>query len=312
MLTFFALPKPFEGHNGIIQMNAIQSWIKLFPDCEIILFGDENGTSQVAGKLGMDHVANIGCNEYGTPLISSLFETARDKAKHDLICYVNSDIILTSSFSAAVDQALKMPSLTVGRRWDMNITEPLDFADRNWESRLLTRLEEEGQQHSRYGIDYFLFPRETYQRIPPFAIGRTAWDNWLIYKVRTLGLPVVDASRLATIIHQNHDFSHIKTITASSSRYQKGIEGEINRKLLGDEHHLFGLMDATHVLTKTGLKPALTSGAYYVFYAILRLPEMHPKLIPLVPLIRLLRWTYHKLAKVKRTLTEKRGQTRRQ
>ena len=151
MLTFFALPKPFEGHNGIIQMNAIQSWIKLFPDCEIILFGDENGTSQVAGKLGMDHVANIGCNEYGTPLISSLFETARDKAKHDLICYVNSDIILTSSFSAAVDQALKMPSLTVGRRWDMNITEPLDFADRNWESRLLTRLEEEGQQHSRYG-----------------------------------------------------------------------------------------------------------------------------------------------------------------
>jgi hypothetical protein len=303
MLTFFALPKPFEGHNGIIQMNAIQSWIKLFPDCETILFGDENGTAQVAEMLGIGHVPNVTCNEYGTPLISSFFGTAQETANHDLICYINSDIILTRSFDKAIDKARGIPSLTVGRRWDMDITEPLDFADENWESRLLARLAEEGTRHGLYGIDYFLFPRKTYKGIPPFAIGRTAWDNWLIYRARTLRLPVVDASNLVTIIHQNHDFNHIKTGSANDNVSRKGAEGERNRKLLGSRHHLFGLMDSTHVLAETGLKPTATVSAKYLFYFMLRLPEVHPGLIPLVPMIKLLRGTYHYLARLKQTIT---------
>lgn len=29
MLTIFATPKPFQGHVGIIQRNAIGSWVRL-------------------------------------------------------------------------------------------------------------------------------------------------------------------------------------------------------------------------------------------------------------------------------------------
>ena len=43
MLTFFTTGKPFRGHSGIIQRNALRSWLLLDPDVEVILFGDDEG-----------------------------------------------------------------------------------------------------------------------------------------------------------------------------------------------------------------------------------------------------------------------------
>ena len=51
MFTIFTIPKPFQGHIGTIQRNAIQSWTLLHPRPEIILFGSEAGTAQVAAEL---------------------------------------------------------------------------------------------------------------------------------------------------------------------------------------------------------------------------------------------------------------------
>ncbi len=50
MLTIFSIPKPFEGHIGIIQRNAIQSWIAL-SGCEVILCADEYGTAEITYEL---------------------------------------------------------------------------------------------------------------------------------------------------------------------------------------------------------------------------------------------------------------------
>jgi hypothetical protein len=46
MLTIFAIPKPFRGHIGVIQRNAICSWLELRQACEIILLGDDEGTAE--------------------------------------------------------------------------------------------------------------------------------------------------------------------------------------------------------------------------------------------------------------------------
>ena len=43
MITIFSTPKPFSGHNEIIQRNALQSWKRLHQDIEILLFGDDEG-----------------------------------------------------------------------------------------------------------------------------------------------------------------------------------------------------------------------------------------------------------------------------
>src|SRR5436309_411668 len=57
MLTLFAAPKPFRGHIGIIQRNAITSWTKLQPRPEIILYGTQECTrreGQLESYTGID------------------------------------------------------------------------------------------------------------------------------------------------------------------------------------------------------------------------------------------------------------------
>src|SRR5260370_906360 len=51
MLTLYTIPKAFDEHIGIIQRNAIRSWTLLRPPCEVILFGDDAGTAEVAALL---------------------------------------------------------------------------------------------------------------------------------------------------------------------------------------------------------------------------------------------------------------------
>lgn len=296
MLTIFALPKAFQGHNGVIQTNAIHSWTRLRPSCEIILFGNEDGTAEIAANLGIRHIPEVACNEYGTPLVNSLFSAAQNLASHDCIGYVNADIILMSDFVKAIRQIEEKPSLIIGRRWDLDLEESLDFINPDWETKLRARLVAEGSLHGLGGIDYFLFRRGTFSDVPPFALGRTAWDNWLIYKARSLRLPVIDATEVVTIIHQNHDFAHITTVKANAGQVErKGIEGTRNRDLIGSNYHAFTLLDATYRLTPAGLKSTMTMSVRYLVHRILRLPEMHPNLIPLVQIIKVLRSLYYSL-----------------
>lgn len=52
MLTIFSCPKPFHGHIRVIQMNVIQSCVRLSPSGEIILFGEEEGIAEAASRFG--------------------------------------------------------------------------------------------------------------------------------------------------------------------------------------------------------------------------------------------------------------------
>src|SRR6266852_1658098 len=96
MLTFFTTAKPFEGHNGIIQRNALKSWKLLDRDVEVILFGDEKGAAEACQDLRLRHVPQVARHESGFKYIGRIFDDAQEKAQHDIVCYVNCDIILTS------------------------------------------------------------------------------------------------------------------------------------------------------------------------------------------------------------------------
>src|SRR5467141_3820646 len=104
MLTLFAIPKAFTGHIGIIQRNAIRSWTLLRPQCEIILFGDDEGTADVAEEFGIRHIPQVERNEFGTPLVNDMFEKAQNLGSHELCCFVNSDIILMNDFMEAAQR----------------------------------------------------------------------------------------------------------------------------------------------------------------------------------------------------------------
>ena len=78
LLTLFSAPKPFVNpHIATIQRNAIKSWT-LLPDVEVILLGEEAGLAEAARELRVRHLPNVTRNASGTPLISSMFQLARE------------------------------------------------------------------------------------------------------------------------------------------------------------------------------------------------------------------------------------------
>ncbi len=281
MLTLFSIPKPFEGHIGVIQRNAIESWIRLKPKCEIILFGNEKGAAEICNEFGIKHIPEVDCNEYGTPLVNSLFDKAQEIAKYQLLCYVNADIILTGDFLKAVQMVKKRESfLLIGQRTDVNIDKSLDFSKDNWEKKLRAYTAEYGKLHSPAGIDYFVFSKGLFHNIHPFAIGRTAWDNWLIYRARSVGALVIDITKMVTVIHQNHSY-----FPYSQRDIWQGQEAIHNQKLAGGRKYNFNLRDATHLLTSRGLRPALT--IKHLRKHLNSLAILHPKLSPLVILVKI-------------------------
>src|SRR5258708_34484077 len=102
MLTTFATAKPFRGHIGIIQRNALQSWKALHPGIEIILFGADEGAAEAAKEFGLRHEPHVERNEWGSKRLDYLFARGQAVARAQMLCYNSCDIILSQCFRRAL------------------------------------------------------------------------------------------------------------------------------------------------------------------------------------------------------------------
>lgn len=215
MITFFTVQKENKGHIKVIQDNALKSWQLLGQ--EVLVLED------------------CKCNQYGTPLVDSIFETAYLRASNDIVCYVNADIILMSDFVRKATDVIEQNDkfLMVGQRWDLDVTEPIDFSN-DWERVVRERVFLKGKLHGPTGIDFFLFVKGMLSDLPPFAIGRIAWDNWVLWRARNIGATVVDVTEYVMVVHQNHDYSHLK-VDVNTVTSWTGPETDENLRL-AEEH----------------------------------------------------------------------------
>ena len=119
--------------------------------------------------------------------------------------------------------------------------------------KLKEKVRNQGKIHPATGIDYFIFKRRLWDKIPPFAIGRTVWDQWLLWSAWKSGVKVIDATSVITAIHQNHPY-----ITKNGKNFNpwKTKEAKRNLKLAGGYRHCFTIRDATYILTPKGLRRA--------------------------------------------------------
>jgi hypothetical protein len=253
MLTLFSTPKPFKGHIATIQLNALRSWTLLHPDVEVIVFGDEEGTAAVCCALGLRHVEYVERSESGTKYVNYLFGKAQEIAKHDLLCYLNCDIVLMDDFLRAIERLMcwRKNFLMIGRRWDTNVGSLLEFLQQGWQDRLLDLARSRGVQRSASEIDYFVFQRGLYRNIPPLVNGRIYWDNWLVWKAGKLKVPVVDATPVVVAVHQNHDYGYHPGGLAG---VWDDTESERNRQLAGGFRHLHCINDASYVLESHAIR----------------------------------------------------------
>jgi len=249
-MTIFSSPRPFKGKFDLIQRNAIQSWLTALPDCEIILVGDEEGTEKVAGDFGLRHISEAKKNKEGVILRNSVFEEAQKVAQYDLLCYINADILLTGNFLKEI-KTINLPSFLLSvRRWDMDVKEEINFTDHGWQKSLLEKMKQEGILHGFSAGDFFIFSKNVRLNMPPFSIKHGGWDNCFIYRFKKLGIPIIDATEVITVIHQNHEKTSLG-ITRSIWREKEGKE-EI--RLAGGFYSMCTLREADLVLTAEGLK----------------------------------------------------------
>jgi hypothetical protein len=260
MLTIFSTARPLTGKPALQQRNAIRSWTSLRPAPDIVLFGDEDGVADICRELGLIHVPHVARTEFGMPLVNDMFLKAQGLSRFDSLCYVNSDIVLMSDFGRALIRikawSRQQPFLMVGKHREVGIDEPLDFSS-HWEDRVRELLSRDGQMGPALALDWFAFSRGLFVDMPQFAVGRAGWDNWMVYGARRCGARVIDTSVVVSAVHQRHDYSHHPD---GQRGVHTGPEAEYNVRLARSQIPgplwKFGVYDATHVLTESGVAPA--------------------------------------------------------
>jgi hypothetical protein len=161
------------------------------------------------------------------------------------MCFVNADIILMEDLRTTVGliESQLQDFLLIGQRWDLDIRNRITF-DENWRQELKLMLEAKGQLHPPAGSDYFIYKRNAFDHMPTFALGRAGWDNWMIYDGRSRRIPVVDCTRSATVIHQEHDYAHLP----DGEPHYRLPESDENVRLSGGQETIFTLSDANWII----------------------------------------------------------------
>jgi len=234
VLTVFTVPKPFEGQIGEIQRRALASWTALAPDVQVLVLGDEAGAGEAAREAGAEHLHALERTEHGTPRLDSAFAAADAAARHRLRCFVNADVVLYDDLPEAAASVSRHHEgfLVVGQTLDVDAPRDRDDA--------LAR----GHRRGAAALDWFVFPAGLYTDIPPFAVGRAGFDNWLVWRARQDAI-VVDATADVVAAHQHHDYAHVD---GGKDEAYYGEEAARNLELAGGKSHIYTLHDASHVL----------------------------------------------------------------
>ncbi len=234
MVTVFSVPKPFAGRIGDIQRAALESWTALGAAVQVVVLGDETGVATAARESGVEHVAELQRTERGTPRLDSAFRAADRVARHDLRCFVNADVMLYDDLLAALRAVAGNAArfLLIGQTLDVDRPLGRDAARRL------------GTPRGAAALDWFAFSAGLYGDVPPFAIGRACFDNWLVWRARQEGI-VVDASRDVVAAHLRHGYDHVE---GGKREAYCGEEAARNLELAGGKSRLYTIHDASHVL----------------------------------------------------------------
>ncbi len=285
-ITIFTTCKPFEGEAAVLQHKALETWSRLEPSCEVLILGDESGAHECCQSLGLRHHPDVKRNEWGTPLLDSLFRVAEEVSDGDLLCYVNADILLTSELPQVLGRVRDTFEhfLVIGRRWNVEAARIQEYSPTEGEAALSDLARSFGSLEPVYGGgDLFAFRRGFWGTLPPFLMGRGRWDSGLILEARRMGAPVIDVTAAITAVHPIHGYRQPGRPRDVSRRAD---ELDYNAKLLGGPESIFNALNATHIATRTGFRRNRPKHPLQLARLVATLPALYPLLRPMVPLIR--------------------------
>ena len=247
-MTIFTSLKAMNPPFDVLQRNALRSWTMLYPRPEIILLGNEG--AEIAEDLVVKHIPEIECSPSGAPLASSVFALVEKQALGMILCWMNADIVATQSL---MDTAVRIYAcldsfLAIGKRWNLEVTSPINFSRGTWWRELRRRVQAGGKLGPPDAIDYLIFTPGLWEKLPPLCIGRAAWDGAAVALALKAGKPVVDATDAIFVVHQDHDYSHI---AGGKNEVWNGDNAKRNKELVPDWAKT--IVHATHKMTLGGL-----------------------------------------------------------
>jgi len=247
-VILFSSPKPQRDDTEAVQISAFRSWRRVFPKARILLFGDGATWASFAREEGLELAGPLPLSSENGEVIQFPFEKVSKLAGNNLAMYLNSDILLDSSATAAVASLESLPGPWLASARRSCLTQwvgPALEKEEDWQ-KFYKRAREERVWGEACAMDMFLFRKLSFQTMPPFLIGHRGWDNWMIYHARCQNISVIDISSAMRVIHCDHDYSYAKGNSVPSRR--DGPLEEANLKMLGGEEKLFHLGHATHEL----------------------------------------------------------------
>lgn len=253
MITIMTSCKAFKGATGELQIRSIRNWKALHPDVEVFVFGQAEMADTIAVQEGFSYIPGISSTAQGIPFFNAIVEYANRHAKHDMLLYLNADILLPAKLLDVLPLLEGFDRFLVcGQRIDLQ--EPLDkdFPDAGWEGRL-PRLVAHRQAilHAVTGIDYFLFKRGMWHGLPPLIIGRGGYDGALLAYCLRQSIPVIDASWAIPVLHQFHDYGHVAGGVGEAHR---GEDARQNRLRHDIAHSVPVLTDADWIIVNGRLE----------------------------------------------------------
>lgn len=202
MITFYTIPRPFEGVFNTIQRNAIESWQAIAPEAQIILMG-ANG-KDIAIEYGLEW-SDIKNSDNGVPLVNNAIAKAENLARYPVKVFCNTDNIFMNDLLLAINQvkAQLETFVIVGRRWDIDLEKRITFTT-GWQVWLTNYIQLAAYHQGYSAVDYFAYTGDPWRDMPPFAVGHDRYDHWMVREAVMQGWPVIDASEKITMVHQNH------------------------------------------------------------------------------------------------------------
>jgi hypothetical protein len=243
MVTFFTTFEKF----GQGQMNALRSWREMYnPPADIIVMqlSDNSDDTEILWPNVRREIVD---GTFGRPRVDRMFALADELAHTEIKCYVNADIVLLPDFAHALDVVSGEfgTFLMIGRRWDIDDIGEINFRDPIWYADVGRRAHTNGRLHATSGMDYFAWRGNVWDNIPPFAIGCYAWDTWLAWAALNVHIPVVDATPLATAVHQDHPTHNRREDPAALNNLDLLASGTVGNdwreRLVGTQHATFEL-----------------------------------------------------------------------
>jgi hypothetical protein len=218
MITIFTTAQPFRGRNAIAQRNALRSWQVLHSDVQIMLFGDADGSQEVAWELGIHYEEHPHATAGDSVRLDHMFAKAQSAARYTALCYVACDTILLADFCQAFNrvEALYPEFVMVGRSRNISGFDLQSFEDLGWECRYRELAQRQTRQRFGENIAFVAFSKGLYLNdVPALPAGTPFAFDWLMRKAITEEVTVVDVSEMVFALRQSCDGGEAGTVDSA-------------------------------------------------------------------------------------------------